>query len=172
MAEVSKIKWAWDHRRGIGAFAIVTALSLAAAPHMGEHDSQAASQGDGGGNYAPHRERGDFTNRNPAGELACRLTLTQQGPHDTDPYTLQAYVTNGTPPKGATLTYRVKHQAGLNGHFKNFRQDPVTVPWDQPQTLPAEAFPPDGGTDPIPLGSVSGKIAGTTCASAIAGEGQ
>jgi hypothetical protein len=145
--------------------AVVALGATAAVFGMAGHNSSPSEPGrNQGGN---HTEYGDLTNHNPAGVLACQLTLAHQGDKRTDPYKLQAHITNGTAPKDATLTFQPKYQGGLSQRFNSFREDPVTVGTTATPLVAGEAFPPQGG-DALPLASVRGAIAGTECAPAIA----
>lgn len=49
-------------------------------------------------------------NTNPHGRLACAMVVTHTGPHDSDPYRLQTFITSGTPPNGSHVSYEVTYR--------------------------------------------------------------
>jgi hypothetical protein len=62
--------------------------------------------------YDPSEQDGtpaQFRNTNPQGRLACTMTVTHTGAKSSNPYKLHTYVTQGTPPADAYVTYSTQY---------------------------------------------------------------
>ncbi|HSX17614.1 MAG TPA: hypothetical protein VLH86_05960 [Patescibacteria group bacterium] len=151
---IPRLLWKYKKTTALGAALLGGWIAFHggdATPHTGANTAPVVM---------PSRETGgEWANRDPHSKhLACALLLKKAGVN----FSLQTYITEGTPPAGAKVTYTARYLAGLSHMFANHNATPESIPWQQDAVIP-------GSDQGQALASVHGSIGNTECLPAPAG---